>query len=150
MPRSCTICSRPSRNQIDAAFVSGESFQSLARRFGESRSALVRHTKSHLSDAVASRPAPVSRTESLVHQIDELKTKARSILDKAESQGDLRTALAGIQELARLIELLAKLSGELRPAQLNILQVERLDPDTARLLAETYLARHPKEASDVR
>jgi hypothetical protein len=45
--------------------------------------------------------------------------------------------------LARIVELIAKLGGELdERAQTNILNVN-LDPDTARKIAETYLVRRP-------
>jgi len=73
--------------------------------------------------------------EGLIHE-------ALDIKDRAESAGDQRTALACVRELCRLVELAAKLRGELdeRP-QANILNVS-LDPDTAKRIAETYLARH--------
>jgi hypothetical protein len=46
--------------------------------------------------------------------------------------------------LARIVELIAKLGGELdERAQTNILNLN-LDPDTARKIAETYLVRRTK------
>ena len=42
-----------------------------------------------------------------------LHAKAMSLLALAEAAGDVRTALAGVREAARLIELRAKLSGDL-------------------------------------
>lgn len=51
--------------------------------------------------------------DNLLAQIEGLQRQAQAIKDKAEKKGDLKTALAGIRELVRIIELLAKLRGEL-------------------------------------
>ena len=64
----------------------------------------------------------VADAEGLLGQIQELTAEARRLKSKAEGKGDLRTALSAIRELVRMVELLAKLRGELAPApqQVNI------------------------------
>ena len=55
-------------------------------------------------------------------QVETLRQKATRIGDKAEKAGDLRTALQGVRELVRIVELLARLQGELQEAPIvNIL-----------------------------
>ena len=51
--------------------------------------------------------------------------------------------MAGLRELARLIEIRARVVGELRDREinLNVLNVS-LDDSAARRVAGTYLARH--------
>ena len=74
-------------------------------------------------------------------QLEELQQEAERIEEQAEASGDYRTALGAIRELCRIVELVAKLRGELHEQpQTNILNVN-LDPDTARKMAQTYLAR---------
>jgi hypothetical protein len=85
--------------------------------------------------------AEVSRADSLIDQLERLKEDARRIKQKAEAAKDYRTALAGVRELTRLVEFAARLSGELneRP-ETKILNVT-FDPETAKRIAETFLAR---------
>jgi transposase len=40
MPRRCTVCDHPEIHSIDQALVSGESYRSVAKRFGLSESAV--------------------------------------------------------------------------------------------------------------
>ena len=55
----------------------------------------------------------MARADSLLDQLAELRGDARRIGGKAEGAGDLKTALAGVRELVRIVELTAKLVGEL-------------------------------------
>jgi transposase len=48
MPRRCTVCDHPERHGINEALVSGESYRSVAKRFGLSGSAVYRHKTEHL------------------------------------------------------------------------------------------------------
>jgi len=77
-------------------------------------------------------------------QLEELTYEADRIKEQAEAEGDFRTALAAISLMCRIVELAAKLRGELdEKIQTNVLSLH-LDPDTANRIAETYLARHKK------
>jgi hypothetical protein len=52
---------------------------------------------------------------------DELRGKAMGLLAKAEASGDLRTALQGVREAARCLELMGRLGGEIdESVHLNI------------------------------
>ena len=81
-------------------------------------------------------------TGSLLGQLVEVTSEAHRLQEKAEREGDLRTALAAVREQCRILELAAKLRGELAErAETKILNVT-LDPETAKRIAETFLARH--------
>ena len=149
MPRTCSICGHPAREQIDAELLEGKPFRELANRFGTSSAALFRHRQTHIQDRLQKLHdvEEISKAKTLLEQIDELKVKARQILDAAERDGDFKTALSGVRELSRLIELVAKLTGELRAAQINILNVEHLDADTAERMAATYLEQRRRDRS---
>jgi hypothetical protein len=74
-------------------------------------------------------------------QLEELTQEAERIEQQAEAAGDHRTALAAIRELCRIVELSAKLRGDLdERSPTNILNVN-LDYETGKRIAETYLAR---------
>jgi hypothetical protein len=123
MPRKCLVCSHPKREDIDRSLVEGEAYREIGRRYKLDKSALSRHKKLHLAETlIAARQAEDAlRGESLWDQIQWLRSKALSIAGKAEKMKDYRTALAGIRELTRIVELMAKLRGDLNNQPINII-----------------------------
>jgi hypothetical protein len=89
----------------------------IAETFSLSISAVHRH-KSHVSqrlvEAHAEREASESRT--LAERLTELARFGQSLAEKAAADGDLKTALLGCRELARLLQIEAQTSGELQNA----------------------------------
>jgi len=115
VPRSCTLCEHPKREEIDRALVGETSNLSVSSVFGVSESAVRRHKANHLPAklAKAHEAKEVSRADDLLGQVRILQSKTLSILLRAEGAGDLRTALSAVREARGNVELLAKLSGEL-------------------------------------
>jgi hypothetical protein len=150
MPRTCTICTHPERDVIDAALVAGEAFRRVAARYKVTEQAIRRHRKAHLPEVLikAQEAAEAARADDLLAQLRDLTAEAHRIKDRAERTGDYRTALAGIRELVRIVELLAKLRGELdeRP-QLNVLVVPQWLAVRAALVAA--LASYPEARAAV-
>jgi hypothetical protein len=74
-------------------------------------------------------------------QLGDLTRESELIQERAEATGDHRAALLCIRVRCHIIELTAKLRGELDDrSQTNVLNVQ-VDSDTAKRIAETYLAR---------
>lgn len=123
MPRVCTITTHPQRDAIDAALLAGQSLRDIARQYGVGKDAVARYRNERMPVplAVAKESAEAARGVGIVEQIRALATDAQRIGNRAEAEGDLRTALLGVRELVRIVELQAKLSGELdeRP-QVNL------------------------------
>lgn len=146
MPRRCTICTHPEREKIDAALVAGiASNRALAPLYNVSEAALRRHSKNHLPETLAQahEAQEVAHADDLLGQLSRLQAEAHRIKDKAEAEGDYRAALTGIRELVRIVELVAKVSGELQEAQtVNVL----IMPEwlTIRALVVETLAPYPQ------
>ena len=66
------------------------------------------------SSGYPARAEQVTRGDDLLKKIEGLESDARRIAAKAEKSDDLRTAIVAIRELTRIVELLAKLRGELQ------------------------------------
>jgi transposase-like protein len=115
MPRRCTVCDHPEIHSIDQALVSGESYRSVAKRFGLSESAVYRHKTEHLPAHLlkAREVEEVAQADDLLEQVRHLQAHALHILERAEKTGDLRTALAAISQSRGNLKLLGKLAGEL-------------------------------------
>jgi len=116
VPRSCTVCAHPKREEVDRALVEGVSAAEISGRYrtvGER--AVRRHRSNHLPAklVMAEKAAEVAQADNLLDQVGDLQRRALAILDMAEEAGELRTALSAIREARGNLELLAKLLGEL-------------------------------------
>ncbi len=115
MPRVCEPCRHEQRAAIDRELVLGKSYRTVADRFGPSKTALLRH-RAHIVEALtkAREVAQVANADTLLGKIQGLEADARRIGKKAEDTADLPTALRGVHELVRIVELLARVRGELK------------------------------------
>src|ERR1019366_5646505 len=106
MPRTCTVCSHPHRDDIDRLLLEGVPLRNIAKRFSLSAAGLFRHNK-HLSTMLTNshRGAEVLRADGLLEHLNHLTAEAARLKQKAEKAKDYRTALAGVREEGRLLEL---------------------------------------------
>jgi hypothetical protein len=116
MPRVCTVCQHIERAAIDDLLVNGGSNRNIAKQFSVSPAAVHRHKVSHLPAtlAQAQEAAETARADDLLGQVRDLQAKALGILAKAEASGDLKAAVSAIREARGCVELLAKLTDQLR------------------------------------
>ncbi len=107
MPRRCSVCDHPGRPTIEASIVEGGTIRSIARQHGLSAASLHRHGKKHLApQSVRNRDSlDADRGQSLWTRLATLETDAERLKARAESDGDLRTALAAVREQTRLLDL---------------------------------------------
>ena len=91
--------------------VVGISDRAIAGQYGLSKSSVARH-REHIRQAIEQAEGDISSR--LVAKIQELASDAQRIKRDAMKSGDLRTALSAIHELTRIIELQAKMAGELK------------------------------------
>lgn len=62
MPRRCSVCSHPNRDQIDRAVVAGQPMRRIAAEHGISESGLRRHVRQHVRPAIAAAAASPDTT----------------------------------------------------------------------------------------
>ncbi len=143
MPRQCTVCASPHREEIDTALIAGEPVRAVASRYGTlGRMAVQRHKDEHLPATLAKahEAGEVAHADDLLQQVRQLRGKAISILLAAEKAGDLRTALMGVREARACVELLAEMEGELnRNPVVNVI----LSPEWLRARAMLLDALQP-------
>ena len=114
MPRLCTACSHPKRDEINRVLLERSSYRDIASRFGMSTSSLCRHREHLPVGMIQARAAYDSaRADDLLRQVEDLRDRAFGVLEKAEEVGDLRAAMGAIREARSCVELLARLAGEL-------------------------------------
>ena len=116
MPRRCSVCDHPRKGDIDQALVRGKPYRSVAKQYDVSPPALLRHKRAHLPTSLvrAYEAKEAAQADNLLADMCKLKMRAERIFRKAEKSGDDRIALAALREARGIVELLAKLAGELR------------------------------------
>lgn len=98
-------------------------FRAIARRFGLSKDALLRHHDDHLPATLveSSRIREITRADDLVDRLIGLARETQAVLERAKAAGDDKLALAAIATAGRQLELQAKLLGQLQEtATVNI------------------------------
>ena len=121
MPRTCTVCPHPHGEEIDRRLLEGTPLRNIAKQFSVSSANLFRHNK-HLSKVLsnARQEAEILRADSLMEQLNHLWVEAARLTQKAEQKKDLRTALAGVREKSRLLELGMRLAVEMREREAEL------------------------------
>ena len=143
MSRKCGICNHDRRQEIEHALLRGESHRAIAQQFTVPRGGVARHLK-HVSTALteARKLREVEDGKNISIQLRELKIQAEQIKARADRAGDTRTSLLALREKTRLVELEARLTGELNERPETKILNFTLDAETARRMTETFLARH--------
>src|SRR5215469_4351609 len=158
--RTCTVCTHPARDEIDRALISQSSYRSVAKRFGVSQPATFRHGRHMPATLVKAQEAQeIAQADSLVDELRALAAKARTLTAQAEESGDIRTALMGLREISRILELKARVAGEITGAQISIniaaFPIDQLTDDQAdelhRKLEERRIDRliPPQERAEI-
>ena len=111
-----SVCKHPNVSEINESLLRNEAYRGIAKRFAASESAIYRHQQEHLPAALvkANDAAEVVQADSLMGKIIQLEQEARRLGKKAEDAGDIRAAMVAVRELVRIVELLAKIQGELK------------------------------------
>lgn len=124
MARKCSVCSHKDHNKIDFELTARiDSIDTISKRYKLTISSLNRHIASgHLPQKVAKavQAKEVAQADTLLDQVKGLSARALSILSQAEGKQDLRTACSAIREVRATLELLLKVSGELKGDQTTV------------------------------
>lgn len=153
MGRECTVCRHERREQVDAALVMGTAYRELASRHGVSISALSRHNRDHVSVALARVSAEREKAgaESALDRLERLYHRALRVLDAAEGEGKASLSLSAIKELRGLVEVLARITGELdESTKVQVVNVQTSQEwQTIRAALFDALAPFPRAAQAV-
>src|SRR5215208_2340339 len=143
MPRTCTVCSHPNRDDIeDAVVIRSQGKRRIAAQHDVTEQALRRHMREHLPEllALARDAERASRADSLLDRIEALQSRTLAILEATEETNEHRTALAAIREARGNLELIGEVTKELnRTPALNL----HLSPEWLELRAVIVGALEP-------
>src|SRR5437764_7559675 len=144
MARTCTICVHHRRDSMDKALLRGEQLKSVARRYGVSDDALGRHRK-HMQTVIVKAAALVEQKDlaygsALLAEIARIRADAERLQVESERRQDVRSALRAIHERLAVVELEAKLSGQIDTSPKNVtINVQMISPEEAMEYARDIL-----------
>lgn len=118
MTARCRICAHEQRASIDTALVKGDSTRLVATRHGVSQSAIARHSAHAATVTQVRAEVEAKRQRSVLERVRELSAEVGKQFDAASAVESL-TAAEASRELGRLLELEAKLTGELAPKRVE-------------------------------
>ena len=136
MARTCTICHHHRRDSMDKALLRGEQITVVAHRYSVSEDALGRHKK-HMQLVIAKAAAVTEQKDvaygsALMAEIGRIRADAERLQVESERRQDLRAALRAIHERLAVVELEAKLSGQIETGQKNLtINVQTISPEEA-------------------
>lgn len=117
--RPCSICSHPQRSEIDRQLIAGISVHKIAGNFNVTHQSLRRHRDAHVSRSVVAAAAR-ERHEAADQYDDNLLSEVRTLQKKVEGlgaaayrNGDIRGAISAVTNAAKMVELRAKLDGQI-------------------------------------
>ena len=136
MARTCSICTHHRRDSMDKLLLRGEQLKAVARRYSVSEDALGRH-KRHMQLVIAKAAALVDQKDvaygsALMAEIARIRADAERLQIESERRQDVRGALRAIHERLAIVELEAKLSGQIDTSQKNVtINVQTISPEEA-------------------
>lgn len=127
MSQACKICNHPKRLEIDRELARGKGYQMIANTYGVNWQAVRRHAENHLSHQLRTAYEKKAALEGLdlLSEIEELISRTKRILDQAESENKLNTALNAIGQARGSYELLSRIAFSLHQARIAELELER-------------------------
>jgi len=114
--QKCLVCISDDKDAINEKLISGVSVRSLAEEYNISKSAISRHRTTHLPrDLVKSKQlSEIDAADKLVERIEGLYERAVALITIAEQDKKYAPAVSAIKEARASLELLARISGELK------------------------------------
>jgi hypothetical protein len=136
LARTCTVCSNPKLLNIDRQLLRGDMLKSIANRFHVSEDAVGRHRR-HMRTAMLKAEAAAEKPDliygqTLIDEVKAIKASAERLQLEAEARQDIRAALQAIRERVSIVELQAKLMGEIQTGNRNVVvNMQAISPQEA-------------------
>lgn len=126
MGQVCMVCKNSNRLAIDRMIVSGMPFYRIQKDYGINAGTIKHHAEHHLSRQLvqAMEQKDLSQSSELLHEIEDLLTKAKTIFNRNFERGKDLIALRALSEQRNTLSLLASIAVNLHQARALELQIE--------------------------
>jgi len=114
------VCAHAEATEINRQLVDQIPLDRLSKAYGVTTAALQRHKKHIPQQLVKAQDAKeVAAADSLMGRVTELDRKAQDVYVRAIKAENLNAAIASVRELRGILELYAKITGELQAQTVN-------------------------------
>ena len=121
MAQRCTVCAHPEAAEINRELLNQVPLEALSKTYGVTTAALHRHKKHIPQQLVRAQDAKeIAAADTLMGRVAELDKKAEDVYNRAIKSNNLTAAIQAVRELRGLIELYAKITGEIQQQTVNI------------------------------
>ena len=121
MANICKCCSHPDRKEIDRLIVGGTPHLQISKKFGMGISSVTGHARNHIAPVIfkAEEAKEIIHGNGLLSDMQELVSKTKAILDRAEQTDKSMISLAAIKELRQTYEFFVRLGLHLEERKTN-------------------------------
>ena len=112
MPRNCSACAHDAREAIDRELIGNAPLSAIAAKYRDlTDDALGRHKAHHLPlpMVAAQQAADLAHGKDLLAEVESLRVRGMTLLDRAEQEGKLATACVALREVKGILELQGRL-----------------------------------------
>lgn len=116
MAMTCTICKDSRRDEFDRRARIEGNLAKIAKDFSLSYNAFYRHIKAnhHIRDVTAiPTSAELATSEDIYKEIERWHEEAKDLQKTAKANGDIKTALLGLEKALKCLELMLKIHGQI-------------------------------------
>lgn len=127
MGRKCTVCTHKKRNEIETDILNNVPFRDISSKYNVGRMPVQRHKKNgHIAESLikAHEINKIVNADDLVIKILHLQKETLIVLAEAKEEKNHNTILAAVGKASGLIELQAKLLGQLQETKVINIYVQ--------------------------
>lgn len=144
MSRSCSICAREDVEEINRDLFAGVlTFKQIHQKYKASVGALHRHKEHTKTQLMQTQSIDVTDSSGIMARVLELEARADKLYKDSVKNKDRLNASRALKELREILQLCARLTGELNTQQQVIHQHLHVTPEWARLRAVMLQALQP-------
>ncbi len=127
MPRKCSICIHKRRNEIETDILNNVPYRDISTKYNIGRMPVQRHKKNgHIAESLikAHEINKIVNADDLLVKILHLQKETLIVLSEAKEVKDYSMILAAVGKAGQLIELQAKLAGQLQEGRIINIYVQ--------------------------
>ena len=144
MAKACSICAREDVEEINRDLFSGLlTFQQMHEKYHVSVGALHRHKVHTQTQLMEAQAVDMVDPSSVMERVRDMEARADKLYRDSVKGNDRLNAIRALKELREIVQLCAKLTGELNTQQQVIHQHLHVTPEWTRLRAVMLQALQP-------
>ena len=127
MPRKCSICIHKRRNEIETDILNNVPYRDISAKYNVGRMPVQRHKQNgHIAESLikAHEINKIVNADDLLVKILHLQKETLIVLGEAKNDKNHNTILAAVGKAGQLIELQAKLAGQLQEGRVINIYVQ--------------------------